>query len=471
MQVTQTVSEGLKREFKVVLPMARLEEKLNQELLNVKDRVQINGFRPGKVPLSHVRRLHGRSIMMDVVQNSVNEANQQIVETHNLKLAMQPQVTFPESKEEMEKALEAKGDLAFSITLEILPDFDLADISDISLTKQVARANDSELDEALERMAQQNRSFSDKGNEAAISGDQLIIGFTGKLDGVPFEGGSGESVELELGSNSFIPGFEDQLVGAKAGESRVVNVTFPDDYQAAHLAGKAAEFDVTVEAVKSPSAVTIDEELAKAYGMDSLDDLKDAVRKAIERDFETHSRRKLKKVLFDALDEKYNFDLPPTLLDQEFDGIWKQVEQDMQTSGKSFPDEGKTEDESRAEYKKIAERRVRLGLVLNEMGDKAQVQVTNEEVSQALTERARQFPGQEKIVWDFFQKNPQALAQLRAPIFEEKVVDHILTQVKLTEVEITKEALFADEGDEDIKSETVSEKPKKSKAKKKTDDA
>jgi trigger factor len=450
MQVTETLSQGLKREFKVVLPATELEERLTSELATLKDRVRINGFRPGKVPVQHLRRLYGRSVMADVVQNAVNEANRKIVDENKLKLALDPQIQFPENKDEVERAMEAKADLAFTVALEVLPSFELADLSDVSVKKLTAGVSDAEVQEALERMAKQNSAFVAKGEGAeAAAGDRLVIDFVGKIDGESFEGGTGDGVQLELGSGSFIPGFEDQLVGAKAGDAREVRVAFPADYQAQHLAGKDAVFDVTVKEVQAPGEVTIDDALAKGFGMESLDKLKDAVRTAIQRDFEAQSRRRVKRELLDALDAKYGFELPPSLVDQEFNGVWQQVEADMKRANRSFADENTSEEAARAEYRRIAERRVRLGLVLAQIGEATDIKVTDDEVTQALVERVRQFPGQEKQVWEFYRKNPQAMAEIRAPIFEEKVVDHILSQVKVSEEPVSKEALFKDEEDAD----------------------
>jgi trigger factor len=450
MQVTETLSQGLKREFKVVLPATELEERLTSELATLKDRVRINGFRPGKVPVQHLRRLYGRSVMADVVQNAVNEANRKIVDENKLKLALDPQIQFPENKDEVERAMEAKADLAFTVALEVLPSFELADLSDVSVRKLTAGVSDAEVQEALERMAKQNSAFAAKGEGAeAAAGDRLVIDFVGKIDGESFEGGTGDGVQLELGSGSFIPGFEDQLVGAKAGDAREVRVAFPADYQAQQLAGKDAVFDVTVKEVQAPGEVTIDDALAKGFGMESLDKLKDAVRTASQRDFEAQSRRRVKRELLDALDAKYGFELPPSLVDQEFNGVWQQVEADMKRANRSFADENTTEEAARAEYRRIAERRVRLGLVLAQIGEATDIKVTDDEVTQALVERVRQFPGQEKQVWEFYRKNPQAMAEIRAPIFEEKVVDHILSQVKVSEEPVSKEALFKDEEDAD----------------------
>jgi trigger factor len=457
MQVTETLSQGLKREFKVVLPATELEQRLNSELNNIKDRVRINGFRPGKVPAAHLRKVYGRSVMSDVVQNAVNEANRKIIEDNDLKLALEPQIQFPENKDEIEKAMDAKGDLAFTVALEVLPSFELADVSDVTVKKPVAEITDAEINESLERMAKQNRAFDTK-DGAAAEGDRVMIDFVGRIDGTEFEGGKGDDVRVELGSNTFIPGFEDQLVGVKAGDKKVLNVTFPENYMAADLAGKAAEFDVTVKEVQAPGETAIDDEFAKNFGMESLDKLKEAVRDAIKRDYDSQSRRKVKKDLLDSLDAKYSFDLPPSLVEQEFAAVWSQVENDMKSNGRTFADEDTTEEEARAEYRKIAERRVRLGLVLAQIGEKSDIKISDDEVTQALIERVRQFPGQERQVWEFYQKNPQALAEIRAPLFEEKVVDQILSQVKVIDETVSKEALFGDDGDEAGESESTGKK-------------
>jgi len=446
MQVTETLAQGLKREFRVVLPASELEARLSGELATLNSRVKINGFRPGKVPVAHLRRLYGRSVMADVLQNAVGEANRKIVEDNGLKLANEPQVKFAEDKAEVEKAMDAKGDLSFTVELEVLPAFELADLSDVALTKRVAQASDEDVQESLERMAKQNRSFGPKGEGAAAElGDKVTVDFVGTIDGETFQGGTANDIQVELGSNSFIPGFEEQLVGMKAGEARKVSVTFPHNYMAEHLAGKAAEFDVTAKEVQAPGELVIDDELAKGFGMESLDALKDAVRSALQRDLDAQARRKLKKELLDALDAKYAFDLPPSLVEQEFAAVWSQVMADLKNNNRSFEDEGTAEDEAKAEYRRIAERRVRLGLVLAQIGEKSDIKVSDDEVTQALVERVRQYPGQERQVWDYYRNTPQALAEIRAALFEEKVVDQILSQVKVDEETVSKEALFRDE--------------------------
>jgi trigger factor len=340
--------------------------------------------------------------------------------------------------------MDAKGELAFTVAVEVLPSFEIADVSGVTVTKPVAAVTEEEIRESLVRMARQNVAFVPKDGPAG-TGDRVAVDFVGRIDGTEFEGGRAEGIRVEIGTNTFLPGFEDQLVGLRAGDTKLVKLTFPPNYLAAHLAGKDAEFEVSVKAVEAPGELKIDDELAAGFGFEGLDQLKDVVRGTIQRDFEAQSRRKVKKELLDALDAKYAFELPPTLVEQEFAAVWSQVEAEMKTSNKTFADEGTTEEMARADYRRIAERRVRLGLVLAQVGEKADIKVSDDEVTQALVARVRQYPGQERKIWDFYRKNPQALAELRAPLFEEKVVDHILTQVQVGEETVSKEALFSDE--------------------------
>ena len=447
MQVTETLSEGLKRELKVVVPAAELESRLGTRLDELKTRVRINGFRPGKLPVSHLRRLYGRSVMAEIVQDVVNETTQQAVS--NAKPAFQPNIALPEDKAEIEAVMDGKADLAYTLSFEVLPEIELPDFSKVSVEKQVAEVTDAEVDEALGRIARANRSFTPRGeDEAAENGDRLTIDYVGRIDGEPFEGGSAEGAFLELGSGQFIPGFEEQLLGAKAGEQRTVTVRFPEDYGAKHLAGKEAAFDVTVREVARPGETALDDEFAKSLGMESLDKLREAIRGRIGEDYAAASRRKLKRRLLDALDEAVKFDLPPTLVEQEFEAIWRQVTGDLERSGRSFADEGTTEENAKADYRRIAERRVRLGLLLAEVGQRNDIRVNEDEVQRALVERVRQFPGQEQAVWDFYRKNPAALAELRAPIFEDKVVDYVLELAEVREQTVPREVLLADPEDE-----------------------
>ena len=443
MQVTETLSQGLKRAYKVVLPASDLAERLNGQLADMQGKARINGFRPGKVPVAHLRKVYGKSVMADVVQNAVNEVNKKILDDNGFRLAGEPKINFPEDKEEVEKALEAQGDLAYTVDIEVLPKFEIGTFDDIALERAVYAVPDSEVDEAIARMAERNRAYTPREDgAAALDGDRLTIDFAGKLGDELFEGGSGNDHDLVLGSGAFIPGFEPQLVGAKAGETRKVTVTFPADYGAANLAGKEAVFDVTVKVVAAPAEVKIDDEFAKGFGLEGVDKLKEAVRANIESEFAKMGREKLKRALLDALDKRYSFDLPQGLVDQEFDGIWRQVEEEQKRSGKTFADENTTEETARADYRRIVERRVRLGLLLAEVGEKSEVKVTDEEVSAALVERLRQFPGQEKAVWDYYRNNADALATIRAPLYEEKVVDYIIAKAKVTDKPVSKEDLL-----------------------------
>ncbi len=447
MQVTEVSSAGLKREFKVVLEADELAAKLDTQLADLKSKAQLKGFRPGKVPVAHLKRVYGRSIMGDVVQEAVNEANRKIVEENALRLALEPRFDFPGGQSEMEKVMEAKGDLAFTVAFETLPKFEVGSFDDITVERQVADVPDAEVNEVLERMASQNRPYTPK-HGPAEKGDKITIDFVGKIGGEPFEGGNGTDVDVIIGSNTFIPGFEDQVVGMKAGDSRTVSASFPENYLPRHLAGKDATFEVTAKAVAAPGELAIDDAFAKGFNFDTLDAMKAAIRGNLEAEWGRASREKLKRAILDALDKKYTFELPAGLVDQEFDGIWRQVEAEQKQTGKSFADEDTTEEAARADYRRIAERRVRLGLVLAEVGEKAGVKVEDNEVTQALVQRARAFPGQEQQVWDAYRKNPQALAELRAPIFEDKVIDHIIGQVNVTDRNVGKDELFRME-DED----------------------
>jgi trigger factor len=443
MQVTQTYAQGLKREFKVVLAAADLAERVEGQLIEVKAKARIPGFRPGKVPVSHLKRLYGRSIMAEVVQDAINEAHHKIIEDNQLRLAMDSKIDFPGDGQEIEKVFEAQADLAFTVALEVLPKIEVGGFEDIEIERLIAGVSGADIDQVLARLAEQNRVYTAKEGEAvAENGDKATLDFTGKVDGEPFEGGSGENVDVVLGSGSFLPGFEAQTEGMKTGESRTIQVTFPDDYSAARLAGKAATFDVTLKGAAAPAEVEIGDSFAKGLGFEDLAKLKDAIRANIERDHLAASREKWKRDLLDALDKKYVFDVPEGLVRQEFDAVWRKVEAERKRSGRSYEDDNTTEEAARADYLKIAERRVRLGLLLAEIGARADIKVSDEEVSQALAQRARAFPDQEKIVWDYYRKNPRALAEIRAPLFEEKVVDHIISQVKLVDRKVSRDELL-----------------------------
>lgn len=449
MQVTETLAEGLKREYRVVVPLNELDAKVNERLAELKDKVRINGFRPGKVPVAHLKRVYGRSVMAEAIEQAVRDTNAQIVTDNGFKLAMEPRVNLPTEEGEVRAMVEGKADLAYSVSMEILPKIALADFKGIEIDKLSAEATDAEVDEALGRIAEQNRPFADKGEGAqAEAGDKVTVSFVGSIDGTPFEGGTGDDIAVEIGSQTFIPGFEDQLIGIKAGETRTIKATFPEGYMKAELAGKEASFETTTKAIEAPGKVEVNDDFAKQLGLESLDKLKDAIRDRISQEHANASRQKLKRALLDALDVRHKFDLPPTLLEEEFANVWKTVEDDLKAQGRSFADEGVKEDEMRAEYRKIAERRVRLGLVIAEIGEKNDIKVTEQEVSRAVVERARQFPGQEQQVWEFYRNNPSALASLRAPIFEDKVVDFLCELVKVNEKKVSREELYRDDDEE-----------------------
>ncbi|MGL4497347.1 MAG: trigger factor, partial [Beijerinckiaceae bacterium] len=380
MQVTETLNQGLKREFKVSIPAETLAQRMDQEIESLKGRVQLKGFRPGKVPTGHLKRMYGRSVMGDVLQNAINEANKSIIDERGLKLAMEPQIALPENASDQEALFDGKANLNYDLKFEILPQFEVLDFSGLEVVRETVSAPDDEVKAEIEKLAKQNRSFSAKDGKAA-SDDRVVIDFVGSVDGVEFQGGKGSDVPLVLGSNMFIPGFEDQLVGAKKGDEKTVTVTFPADYPKAELAAKEAKFAVTVKEVEAPGELKIDDSLAAGFGMEKLENLEKAIRENIEKELNVVARARLKRRLLDKLDAQYTFDLPEGLVEQEFANVWASVEQDMKASGKTFADEDTTEEEARAEYRKIAERRVRLGLVLAQIGDGAKVQISDDEVS------------------------------------------------------------------------------------------
>lgn len=444
MQVTETLSEGLKRELSITVPAADLVGRLDKRLAEIKDTVRINGFRPGKVPTAHLKRLVGAQEMARIVDEVIGESIREVVEGRGERPALNPDVALAEGCA-AEAVVAGEADLVFTAAYELLPNFEIADWSAIEVERAVVPVKDEEVEERLKQIAEGNRPFADKAEgEAAATGDRVKIDFVGTIEGVPFDGGSAEGVDLVLGSNQFIPGFEDQLVGAKVGDEVVVKVSFPEDYAAAHLAGKPAEFACKVTAIAAPGELVVDDEWAKKLGIDSLDKLREIIKEQIGAQYAGATRAKVKRALLDKLDEQYTFDLPEKLVEGEFENIWNQAQAELQQTGKTFADEGTTEDEAKADYRKIATRRVRLGLVLSEVGEKREVKVTDEEVQRALIERVRQFPGQEKQVFDYYRSNAMALASLRAPIFEEKVIDLILAEVKVTDKEVTAEELLAE---------------------------
>jgi len=448
MQVTETSAAGLKREYRVVVPATDLEARVNERLDDLKGRVQLRGFRPGKVPVAHLKRLYGKSAMAEVIEAAVREANSKIVDDElkprGEKLATEPKVVLPTEEGAVDGVINGKSDLAYTVEIEIVPPITLADFKTIKLERLTADVSDAEIDEAVQKIAEQNRPFNAK-TEGAGKGDKVTMTFQGTLDGKPFEGGSGENVPIVLGAGQFIPGFEDHVIGIKAGESRTFNVTFPEQYPAPHVAGKEVTFAVTATAVDAPGTIEVNDDFAKTLGLESLAKLREVVSERIQREHAAASRQKLKRALLDQLDATHKFDPPPSLVEQEFNSVWTSVEGDLKQQGRTFEDEGTTEEKAKAEYRGISERRVRLGLVIAEIGEKNNIKVTDEQLTAAVMERARQLPGQEQQVWDFYRNNPNALASLRAPLFEEKVVDFLLELADVTEKKVSREELFKED--------------------------
>jgi len=447
MEVTETRSEGLARELRVVVPAQTLEERLTAYLDDLRAKVRLKGFRPGKVPVSHLRRMYGRSAMAEVINEVMNETVKDTVSKRDETPAVEPDIDLDEAP--MKDVVEGNADLAFAIKYEVLPQIEVSGLESITVERPVYVVPDEEVEGEIARIADANRSSSPV-ERPADRGDVVTVDFAGRIGGVPFDGGSGEGVEIELGSERFIPGFEEQLVGASAGEARTVTVRFPEDYSVAHLAGEEAVFDVTVKTVSAPDAAAVDDALAERLGLGSLEELRNAVRGQLENLYGRASRHKVKRALLDALDERFGFELPQKLVDTEFDTIWREVAADMERRGETFDADGeRSEAAVREEYRRIAERRVRLGLLLSEVGTNASIEVTDEEAERALYERVRQFPGREREVFEAYRKNPQALASLRAPIFEDKVVDYLLELVSVTDKPVSKDDLLAPDPDEE----------------------
>jgi trigger factor len=449
MQVKETSAEGLKREFEIHVPAAELEAKAAEKLAELKDKVRLNGFRPGKVPPSHLKRLYGRSVMAETIEQTIRDTNAGIFTERGLKLATEPKVTMPSEEKEVEEVLSGKTDLTYTVAVEVVPQIDLADFKSFAVEKLVADVSDADVDEAIQRIASQNRNYEPKAEGAkAESGDRVTISFVGRIDGEPFEGGSGEGIQVAIGSNTFIPGFEDQLIGVGKDETRTLKVTFPKNYASETLAGKDAEFETTATAIEAPQDRAVDDEFAKTLGMESLDKLKEAVRERLSSEFALAARQRVKRALLDKLDEAHQFGAPPTLIEDEFKLMWNSVKAEMESQGKTFADENTTEDAAQEEYRKIADRRVRLGLVLAEIGEKNKITVGDDEIGRAVIERARQMPGREKEVWDYYRNNPNALAQIRAPLYEDKVVDFILELANVSEKKVSRDELYRDEEQE-----------------------
>jgi len=442
MQVTETLNEGLKRKLNVTIPATELTSRRDAKLAELKGKATLKGFRPGKVPMAHMQKVYGRSAMSEVMQDAINDTVTKTLSERAERSATQPKVDLADDQAVINRVLEGSQDLAFEVSYEVLPTVTLMELAGVALNKPVIEVTDAEVDKEVDRVFRNNRGYEDKGDEGVVAdGDRLGLSFVGKIDGEAFEGGSSDHAHLTVGSGEFIPGFEEQLVGMKKNETRSIEVTFPEDYGQANLAGKTATFDVTILHVDGPKDGALDDEFAKKLGLEDVAGLRKVVREQMEAALASMGRQHMKRQVLDALDEGHKFEVPGQLVEAEFASIWQRVKMELERSGRSFEDEGTTEDEAREQYRKIAERRVRLGLVVAEIGNVNNVEVTEQEHQQALIAEVRRFPGQEQQVYDYYRKNPQALASLRAPVFENKVVDHVIGLAAITDAPMTREEL------------------------------
>ena len=436
MQITETASEGLKRSYKVVVGSDAIEENIQKKITAIGDQARLPGFRPGKIPPKVLRARFGKSILGEVLQETVDETLRKTLDDNKIRPALQPKVevsSFDEGK-----------DLEYTMEVELLPEIVPADFSTIELERLVAEIDDSEVDRAIESIADQQKTFAAEEGAAAKDGDAVLIDFEGSIDGELFEGGAGTDSQIQLGSGQFVPGFEEQLVGAKGGEDREVKVTFPSDYPYEKLRDKNAVFKVTVKEVRKPSIPPVDDALATRLGLEGLSQLKDRVREQLAEEYGQIARQRLKRALLDKLDAAHDFELPPTLVQNEFDGIWQQIERDREAGSLDPEDAEKSDDELKEDYRKIASRRVRLGLLLSSVGEANNVTVGQDELNRAMAMQAQRYPGQEQEIFKFYKENPQAAMQLQAPLFEDKVVDFVLELVRINERKVSKDDLLAD---------------------------
>lgn len=442
MQVTETLNEGLKRKLSVVIPASDLVARLDVRLNELKGQANIKGFRPGKVPMAHLKKTYGRSAMSEVMSDAINDTVGKALDDRSERAATQPKVDLPDDQVTINDVLDGKADLNFEVSYEVLPPVSLMDFSTISIDKPVVEISESDVDAEVQRVFAQQRVYEEKGEDGVVeTGDRLGLSFKGSIDGEAFAGGSSDHAHLVVGSGEFIPGFEEQLVGMKKGETRTIKVTFPADYGQANLAGKEADFEVSILHIDGPKAGELNEDFAKSLGLESVDALRDAIKSQMRTALDSMSTQAVKRQILDALDNGHQFVVPQQLVDAEFDTIWQRVVHEVEHHGRSFEDEGTTEEAAREQYRKIAERRVRLGLVVAEIGNQNNVVVNEEEHQQALMAEVRRFPGQEQQVFDYYRKNPQALAGLRAPVFENKVVDYVASLAKSSDKAMTRQEL------------------------------
>ncbi|HEY9537934.1 MAG TPA: trigger factor [Kiloniellaceae bacterium] len=449
MQVTEVNSDGLKRDFKVVIEAKEITEKVENRLREISARVKIPGFRPGKAPIKLLKQRYGPSVMGEVLERAVTDSSAQALNERGLRPAVQPKIEID--------SFEDGKDLEYSMAIELLPEITPMDFSAIELERVKITVPDEEVSSALERLAASRKESRPlETPRPAQSGDILVIDFKGTVHGEALPGMAGEDHHLELGSNSFIAGFEEQLIGAAVGEARTVNITFPEGYGNEKLSGQPAVFECTVKEIREPVPAELNDELAQSMGAEGLDDLRQKVRERLAQDYDGFARMRMKREILDQLSEGHDFEVPQAMVDLEFEAIWQQVENDREQGRTDPDDEGKDDEEVKADYRAIAERRVRLGLLLSEVGRLNQIEVTQDEVNKALFMEAQRHPGQENQVVEFYRSNPQAQAQLRAPLFEDKVIDFIIDLAKVSEREVTADALREEE-----EKAAAAEEPKK----------
>ncbi|MDB5444050.1 MAG: tig [Phenylobacterium sp.] len=444
MHVVEKSAEGLSRVWGVTIPAQDLADKLEARIAEITPTLRIKGFRPGKVPTAHVRRLYGKGLMSEVLEQALSETTQKVLDEHKVRAASEPDLN---PVGDLADVLDGKADLAYEIAVDVMPEFEPVDLTKLSLTRPVYEPTDKEVDEALGELATQNRTYEPKTGKTvkAKDGDMVVIDFIGRIDGEPFEGGSATDVELVLGSGQFIPGFEEQLAGAKPDSELTVKVTFPADYQVDALKGKDAEFETKVKAVKAAVDAKADDALAERLGVENLEKLKELLKANLQQQYASATRFKLKRALLDQLDEKHDFPLPPKMVEAEFAVIWTQVQQDKTNGSLPEDDAAKTDEQLQTEYRKIAERRVRLGLVLAEIGRANNVQVSDQELGEAMRQEALRYGAQAQQIFDLLRQNQNAQAQLRAPLFEDKVVDLIIEKAKVKDKKVSKDELLKEE--------------------------
>ena len=459
MQVNETVADGLKREYTITVPAGDIEERLLGRLAEIGKTIRMPGFRPGKVPVGLLRKMHGKSLMGEVLERTIGDSSQATITERGLRPVTQPKIEITKFEE--------GEDLEYTMAFELFPEFEPIDLSTIELERLKAPVDEEQIENAIQRIAESFKDSKPVGeNRACAAGDIVVIDFVGRLDGEEFPGGKAENYSLELGTGAFIPGFEDQIVGAKKGDHREFDVTFPDDYPAENLKGKTTTFSVDVKELRESVPAAIDDELAKKMGLENLEALREKLREEQEAEIAKYARTRMKTELLDALDEAHDFPIPPGMVDAELENIWTQFDEARKANPESVPQEDRDKDDEtlKEEYRAIAERRVRLGLLLTEIG-RINIEVSSEEVNRALMNHVRQFPGQEREVLDFYRNNPEAAESLRAPVLEEKVVDFIIELAKVTDREVTLDELLNEPGDTEAEKPTSAKGESKSKKK------